>query len=168
VLQELTFDFKLHLATLQETITVTGEAPIVEVTKSEVSGAVLQDQIMALPVATRQFTDLALLLPGANADQRREWSDPVNIGAGAWHQTSFVMDGANNVWAATGESRMNFTQDAVREFKVITSGFKAEYGNSSTGVVVGVSKSGTNNLHGSAFECFHDKSLNTKAAFETT
>jgi hypothetical protein len=168
VLQELSLDFQMHLATLQESITVTGEAPIVEVTKSEVSGAVLQEQIMALPVSTRQFTDLALLLPGANADQRREWSDPVNIGAGAWHQTSFVMDGANNVWAATGESRMNFTQDAVREFKVITSGFKAEYGNSSTGVVVGVSKSGTNDLHGSAFEFFHDKSLNSKAAFETT
>jgi hypothetical protein len=166
VLQELTYDIRMTLATLEETITVAGAAPLVEVSKSEVSGAVVQEQIMALPVSSRQFTDLALLLPGANADQRREWSDPVNIGAGSWHQTSFVMDGANNVWAATGESRMNFTQDAVREFKVITAGFKAEYGNSATGVVVGVSKSGTNQFRGSGFEFFRHENLNAKAAFE--
>jgi hypothetical protein len=166
LLQETTIPIQMGLATVAETVTVTAETPLIEITKSEVSGAVMQDQIRALPTSSRTFTDLALLLPGANADQRREWSDPVNIGSGSWHQTGFVMDGANNNWAATGESRMNFTQESVREFKVVTSGFKAEYGTSANGIVIGVSKSGTNQYNGSAYMFFRNDALRALGPFE--
>lgn len=160
-------NFTLKLAGLEETVTVTSTVPLVEIARTEVGAAVLQEQILALPLSSRTFTDLALVLPGVNADQRREWSDPVNIGAGSWAQTSYLMDGTNNVWLRTAEPRMNFMQDSVREFKVITTGSTAEYGSSAYGVVVGMSKSGTNAFGGSAFEFFRHKALNAKAAFET-
>lgn len=165
--QEQTVNFTLKLAGMQESVTVTGVAPLIEAARTAVGAAVIQEQILALPLGSRTFTDLALILPGVNADQRRQWSDPVNVGAGSWNQTSFQMDGVANVWVGTGESRMNFMQDAVQEFKVLTSGFNAEQGFSASGVVLGVSKSGGNAFRGSGSYFYRDKALNTKGYFET-
>ena len=160
-------DFQLRLSTVAESATVIATAPVVDVTKSEVSGIVTQEQIAMLPVNTRQYLNLALLMPGTSQDAVRTFYNNVNVGAGgSFYSNGFVADGVANTWAQQGEPRQNFPQDSIREFKVNTTQFKAEYGLATGGLVTVVSKSGTNAFHGNAFEYFRDKSLNATNFFE--
>lgn len=166
---EVRQDFRLKLSDLAETVTVVAEAPVVDVTKSEVSGIVTQKQIETLPINTRQYLNLALLMPGTSQDAVRTFYNNVNVGAGGtFYSNGFVADGMVNKWAEQGEPRQNFPQDSIREFKVNTTQYKAEYGLATGGLVTVVSKSGTNEFHGNVFEYFRDKSLNARNYFEKT
>ncbi len=160
-------DFTLKLSSVAENVTVLAESPVVDVTKSEVSGVVTQKQIETLPVNSRQYLNLALLMPGTSQDAVRTFYNNVNIGAGGtFYSNGFVADGVGNTWAQQGEPRQNFPQDSIREFKVNTTQYKAEFGFATGGLVSVVSKSGTNQFHGNAFEYFRDKSLNATNFFE--
>ena len=144
--------FSLKPAALAETLTVQGESPIVDTTASNVSTSVSNEQIQDLPVASRRWLDLAMLTPGTSQDNIRGffYRGNVNVGAGTReYSNGFVVDGVNNTWAEMGEPRQNFAMDSIREFKVSTSNYKAEYGLATGGLVTVVSKSGTNVLHGS-------------------
>ena len=116
-------------------------------------------------MASRRWIDLAMLTPGVSQDNIRGffYRGNVNIGAGTReYSNGFVVDGVNNTWAQMGEPRQNFAMDSIREFKVSTSTYKAEYGLATGGMLSVVTKSGTNQLHGSAFMFFRDKSLTAK------
>ena len=124
--------------------------------------SVTNEQIQDLPVASRRWIDLAMLTPGVSQDNIRGffYRGNVNIGAGTReYSNGFVVDGVNNTWAQMGEPRQNFAMDSIREFKVSQSTYKAEYGLATGGLLTVVTKSGTNELHGSAFNFFRDKSL---------
>ena len=150
--QEAPIGFQAELATVAESVSVTGESPLVEITKAEISGVVAQDQIDNLPLNSRQYLNLALLMPGTSQDGARPYYNNVNISSGAtFYSTAFVADGMVNTWAEQGEPRQDLPQDAVEEFKVINTQAKAEYGLATAGVITVVTKSGTNNLHGNAF-----------------
>lgn len=161
-------DFSLGVQGLQERVTVTGTAPVVDTTKSEVSGVVTQEQIQALPINSRQYLSLALLMPGTSLDATRSFFPTVNVGGSmSFNSTGNVVDGMINSMAEDGEPRQNLPQDAVEEFKVSNTQFKAEFGLATGGMVQVVTKSGSNQLHGTAFEYFRDKALNAKGVFET-
>ena len=163
--------FALKPAALSETVTVTGESPIVDVTRSDVATAVSTQQIQDLPVASRRWIDLAMLTPGTSQDNIRGffYRGNVNLGAGTReYSNGFVVDGVNNTWAEMGEPRQNFAMDAIQEFKVSTSTYKAEYGLATGGVLSVVTKSGTNQLHGSGLLFFRDASITAKEFFQTT
>jgi hypothetical protein len=167
--QTAIMDFTLKTATLTETVTVTGESPLVDTTASVVAASVTNAQIQDLPVASRRWIDLAMLTPGVSQDNIRGqfYRGNVNIGAGTReYSNGFVVDGVNNTWAQMGEPRQNFAMDSIREFKVSQSTYKAEYGLATGGLLTVVTKSGTNDLHGSAFNFFRDKSLTAKTVFE--
>src|SRR5207247_2492635 len=162
-------DFRLKIQTLSETVTVTAEAPMVDVTKSEVAGVVTQRQMESLPINTRQYLNLALLMPGTSQDAVRVFYNNVNVGAGgSFYSNAFVADGVTNTWSEQGEPRQNFPQDSIREFKVNTMQYKAEYGLATGGLVTVVSRSGANASHGNLFDYFRDKALNTQNHFEKT
>ena len=78
------------------------------------------------------------------------------------------VDGVNNTWAEMGEPRQNFAMDSIREFKVSTSNYKAEYGLATGGLMTVVSKSGTNAWHGSGLLFVRDASITAKEYFQTT
>jgi carboxypeptidase family protein len=163
-------NFALKPATLSETVTVTGESPIVDVTRSDVSTSVSTQQIQDLPVASRRWIDLAMLTPGTSQDNIRGqfYRGNVNVGAGGReYSNGFVVDGVNNTWAEMGEPRQNFAMDAIQEFKVSTSTYKAEYGLATGGLVSVVTKSGTNQIHGSGLLFFRDASVTAKEFFQT-
>jgi hypothetical protein len=161
-------DFSMRVQGLQETVTVTGTAPVVDTTKSEVSGVVTQEQIQALPINSRQYLSLALLMPGTSLDATRSFFPTVNVGGSmSFNSTGNVVDGMINSMAEDGEPRQNLPQDAVEEFKVSNTQFKAEFGLATGGMVQVVTKSGSNQLHGTAFEYFRDKALNARGVFET-
>ena len=161
-------NFTLGLQTVQEVVRVTASQPVVDTTKSEVSGVVTQQQIDTLPVNSRQYLSLALLMPGTSIDATRAFFPTVNVGGSmTFNSTGNVVDGVINNFAEDGEPRQNLPQDAVEEFKVSNVQYKAEFGLATGGMVQVVTKSGTNSFRGSAYEFFRDQSLNAKGVFET-
>ena len=162
-------DFTLKPAGVAETITVAGESPVVDPTASTVATSISNSQIQNLPVGSRRWIDLAMLTPGTSQDNIRGffYRGNVNVGAGTReYSNGFLVDGVNNTWAEMGEPRQNFAMDSIREFKVSTSNYKAEYGLATGGLVTVVSRSGTNELHGSGLLFFRDKALTAKTVFE--
>src|SRR5436309_1715222 len=161
--------FTLKPAAVAETVVVTAESPIVDTTRSDVSTAVSTQQIQDLPVASRRWIDLAMLTPGTSQDNIRGffYRGNVNIGAGTReYSNGFSVDGVNNTWAEMGEPRQNFAMDAIQEFKVSTSNYKAEYGLATGGQLTVVTKSGTNTIHGSGLLFLRDKRINSETYFE--
>ena len=90
-------DFTLKVGTLTQSIVVSGEAPVVDTTKAEVSGVVTQEQIEALPINSRQYLSLALLMPGTSVDATRSFFPTVNVGGSMkFNSTGNVVDGMIN------------------------------------------------------------------------
>jgi len=156
----------LVLRGVQESITVTGQAPIVETTTTEVATVVTQEQIEMLPIANRQAGSLALLLPGTQLPTGTRRARPT-VGAGGANPnltTSYVDGGQNQIYNS-GQEFLEVPQSGIREFRVNISGSSAQY-SAVGGVVLTATKSGTNQFHGEAFEFFRDTSLNTMDRFE--
>jgi carboxypeptidase family protein len=154
-------DISMGVQTLQESVTVTGEAPVVETTKTEVGGVVTQEQISILPVQDRSVVNLALLMPGTGQDTARVKRPNASIGAAiGTASTNHLVDGVPNVTAKTAEPRSDIPQAAVREFAVHTTQQPAQYGWRPGGTMSVVTKSGTNAFTGEAFEFFRNQKMN--------
>ncbi|MSO81908.1 MAG: carboxypeptidase regulatory-like domain-containing protein, partial [Acidobacteria bacterium] len=127
--QEVRQNLRMALATLQETVTVTAESPVVEVSKTEVAAVITTEQLEMLPVANRALVTLSLLLPGTSQDGTRPRRNNAQVGAGTLQFTTLALaDGTLNMSTKAGEPRQDFPQAAVREVRVITSSAPAEYG----------------------------------------
>jgi outer membrane receptor protein involved in Fe transport len=164
----LVHDFTLGLAGVREVISVHAPAPVVDTTKAEVAAVVTQRQIETLPINSRQYLSLALLMPGTSLDSTRSFFPTVNVGGSmTFNSTGNYVDGVINNFAEDGEPRQNLPQDAVEEFKITQMQYKAEFGLATAGIIQVVTKSGRNDYHGNAFEYFRDKSLNARNPFES-
>ena len=167
--RELQQNITMGLSTLQESVTVTGQAPVVEVTKSEVSSVITQQQIEMLPVANRAAVTLALLLPGTSQDGTRPRRSNAQVGAGTLQfTTTNLADGTMNMSSKAGEPRQDFPQSAIQEFKVFTTQPPAEYGGRAGGVINVVTKSGTNSFTGEGYEFFRNRSMGRIDKFTQT
>src|SRR5262245_45651310 len=126
---ELRQDISMRVQTMAETVTVNGQAPVVDTTKSEVSNIVTQQQIETLPINSRQYLSLALLVPGTSLDSTRSFFPTVNIGGSlTFNSTTNIVDGMFNVMVEDGEPRQSLPEDAVQEFKVSSAQYNAEFG----------------------------------------
>ena len=167
---DATIDFQLTVAALQESVTVTGGAPAIEVSKSQQSSIVVPEQLQTLPNLGRNFLELAQLMPGSGPDNSRvQYFNPTKFGGVGDQRNGFttLIDGGDVDDVIWGSTTMNFSQEAVQEFKVFRNQFDAEYGNALAAVVTVVSKSGTNQVSGSGFYFGRDRALNATNAFAT-
>jgi hypothetical protein len=156
----------MSLQGIQEALTVTAQAPVVETTTTEVATVVTQEQIEMLPIANRQAGSLALLLPGTQLPTGTRRARPT-VGAGGANAnltTSYVDGGQNQIYNS-GQEFLEVPQSGIREFRVNISGSSAQY-SAVGGVVLTATKSGTNQFHGEVFEFFRDTSLNAMTKFE--
>ena len=155
--------------TKTEAVTVAGEAPLVDVVKTDSSTNIVPQQIQMLPTPDRDFQKLAFIAPGVERERggyRFISGDPV-IGAGGNASESTIMvDGVDFTDPALGLARVQFSQDAISEFRVITNRFDTEIGGSAGGALSIVTRSGTNNLLGTVFAYYRDKQLRAKGALE--
>ena len=155
-------DLTMQVGAITEVVTVTGEAALVDTTKSDMSGLITTQQIADLPVNGRNVLRLALLEGGVLERIGQTATSNSLIGgfgtqmtiAGARaHQNAFLLDGARvnnyNNYGPGSLARVQLGTDSVREFKVLTSNYSAEHGNAAGGVVSWVTKSGSNDYHGS-------------------
>jgi hypothetical protein len=161
--QTLTIDFSMVLKTTQEVVTVTGEAPVVDVEKTELSQVVSTAQVENLPLAGRRWETFELLSANATNDGGTGLVSFRGI-SGLYNSTS--IDGANNNQAFFSEARGRTTVpyvysiDSLQEFQVSTSNYSAELGQAAGGVINAITKSGTNLIHGDLFYYLRYPTLN--------
>jgi outer membrane receptor protein involved in Fe transport len=165
----LAIDIALKVAGAQEEVTVTAEAPVIETARTQQSSTVNERAVSNLPVNGRNFVDFVLTTPGVTRDSRL---GDISFAGQRGTLNSLVIDGADNnntffgqTLGRTGSGRApyQFSQDAVQEFQVNRSAYSAEYGRAGGAVINVVTKSGTNEFHGSAFEFYRNKSLNANS-----
>lgn len=168
--QSVQVDFMLRVEGRQEALTVLAEAPLVDVRDASIHQAVAREQIEGLPINGRNFTSFAVLTPGVTRDNTPQQGATATSGlsfAGQRARSNNVMvDGLDNNDLAGGSIRAVFSQEAIREFQVLTNSYSAEFGKASGGVLNIVTKSGTNAFHGNLFGYFRDRSLNARDYFE--
>ncbi|HEV7507870.1 MAG TPA: TonB-dependent receptor [Thermoanaerobaculia bacterium] len=151
-----TVNFTLQSSKISETITVTSEAPLVEVTNTTVGTTIQQEQIKNIPSAGRDFRQFVLLTPESRLESER---NTISLSGERGINTSVNVDGVdyNNaffggtVGAAEGRAPLSISQESIKEFSVVTNGASVEYGRSGGGFVNIITKNGTNNMRGSAF-----------------
>ena len=152
------------MATLAETVNVTGATPLIQTTASGVGAVVDVKRIESLPLNGRQFANLAATVPGVglsfHSDPTKSTQFAPLVNGGAGRNINYQIDGGDNNDDTVGGLLQLFPLEAVQEFNFQTQRFKAEYGRSNGGVLNVVTKSGTNLWTGSAFEFFRDKSMN--------
>ena len=169
-------DFTLQVGAVAESVTVTGEAPLIETTNATVANLVTEKEMRELPLNGRSFTDLTAIQPGAVTD--------LGIPAGVFQgggrivlngaratQSLYLLDGvemvspSNNV-APVSVMNQTLGVDTIREFTVIQNNYGAQYGRAIGGIVNSVTRSGTNQIHGSGFEFFRTDNLDAKNFFD--
>jgi hypothetical protein len=156
-------------ASVQETISVIDEAPLLN-TEPAQGTIVSQKELESLPLNGRQFANVAVLAPGTslayNADPTKPGQLTIALNAGSGRNVNFLIDGGDNTDDTIGGALQNFNLEAVQEFKIQTSQYKAEYGRSSGGVLSVVTKSGGNDFEGSVYEYRRDDSLSERTETE--
>src|SRR5262245_59776030 len=164
--QTATLNVRLAVAAGTQAVSVTAESPLIESSRTQVSSTVDSLAVANLPVNGRNFIDFVLLTPGVTRDVR---TGDISFAGQRGTLNSLVVDGADNnntffgqTAGRTGSGRapFQFSQDAVQEFQVNSNGYSAEFGRAGGAVINVVTKSGTNDLHGSGFWFYRDRSLN--------
>lgn len=164
--QSLRIDVALTLGAVSQTVTVESQAPIVETVNPTVGGTITGDAIQQAPLNGRNVLDLAKLLPGVTE------SNPDNTSAGTYSiaggrsdSVTFLMDGGLNNDLLDNGVVFNPNPDTIEEFRVLENNYTAEYGRNGGGIISEVTKSGTNTLHGSAFDYLRNGDLDANSYF---
>jgi hypothetical protein len=165
-----TVDFTMKVASVSETVTVSSESPLVQTTRSDVGQVITSAMVENIPLNGRKFQDLSLLVPGT---RQSNYYDPtktevggVSYGGMTGRSVNITVDGGDNNDGVVRGLLQQFSADAIQEYKVTTGRYSAEFGRSTGGVVNVITKSGTNDLHGTAFLFARDDSLNAETFFE--
>ena len=154
---------------LTESVVVTGETPLVDLSSKEIGGHVNAAELVDTLSFNRNFTSYLGLLPGvvASISTASFGADSINVNGQSVRNVNYMLDGANNndtFNGGNGGAQARVPVESVQEFQLLTSQFDAEYGSTSGGVVNAVSKQGTNAFRGSAFTFFQNQDM-TKADF---
>lgn len=161
-------DFSLQVGSVSEQVTVTGEAPLIETTTATVGGVVDSQQMRDIPLNARSFIELvplqtnAVFAEAGASSATKGFGKKLSISGQRYASNSFLLDGAdiNDAAGASGSAAETVAGvETVREFRVITNAYDAEYGRHTGGVISAVTKSGTNQIHGSLFEFLRNDSL---------
>ena len=168
VTQEAAIDITLQLGSTGQTVTVTEEAPLVDTTSSTVGGLVTEDKVIDLPLNGRNFTDLSLLQAGVTQNTAQGNVFGINgtffsSNGATTRSNNYLLDGAlmQYIFGLNNASIAGTTLgvDGIKEYRVVTSMFSADYGLTMGSQTVIVSKGGTNGFHGSAFEYIRNSAM---------
>ncbi|MBI4470976.1 MAG: TonB-dependent receptor [Acidobacteria bacterium] len=168
-------DLELELGEVVEEVTVESYDALLERETSSVGQVIENKTIVTLPLNGRNYSQLALLMPGVAPDQVASVSvfgvaDGLNVNGNRVLQNTFLIDGMDNnnhlLAIRTGSTQaLRPSIDAIQEFKVESANYSAEYGRAAGGVISVVIKSGTNSFHGSAFEFLRNDKLDANDFF---
>ena len=169
--QSLRFDITLKVGMTSQTVTVEAQVTGVETVNPTLGQSVTSRQVVDLPLDGRDVMRLALLLPGvteANPDYTGAATGGGNafsVAGGRPDSITFLLDGGLNNNLLDNSQVLDPNPDTVEEFRLLTSNYTAEYGRNAAGIISVVTKSGTNELHGSGFEFLRDQVFNANSYF---
>jgi hypothetical protein len=177
VQQELVVNASLEVGAVAQELVVSGEAPLVNTTSSALGSMVNEQRMSDLPLNGRNYVDLTLIQPGVSRQILASTGGSAGS-SGSWfsangaptRSNNFTLDGAsmqNGVGATTASAAgTSLGVDGIREYKVVTSAFSAEYGLVMGSQMIIVSKNGTNQWHGDAFEYLRNSALDARNFFD--
>jgi outer membrane receptor protein involved in Fe transport len=167
---QATVDFDMKVGGLAETVTVTTEVPLVETTTSDVGDVITSAMVENIPLNGRKFQDLSLLVPGTRPstyyDPTKTEVGGISYGGATGRNVIINVDGGDNNDGVVRGLLQQFTAEAIQEYKITTQRSTAEFGRSTGGVVNVITKSGTNDLHGSLFGFGRNQDLNSLTFFQ--
>lgn len=177
VQQNVHLDFSLKVGSVTQETVVTGAAPLLETETASLGDVVAGQQVRDLPLNGRRYTDLATLTAGVTKVLEgpvNGSATPTNGNAGGdfavngtrGDQNNFILDGVDNNSNDNGDLAFTSSVDAIAEFKVQTSNYSAEFGRSGGAVINATTKSGSNTVHGSAWEFLRNDVLDARGYFE--
>ena len=181
--QNLDLNITLALGSVNQQIVVSDAPPQVDLTTATLSNVVTGKEVRELPLNGRSWTDLASLSTGVTVIQtqppvsasdrpKRGLGGELSISGGRPQQNSYLLDGINiNDYSNAGPGSVlggNLGVDAIQEFNVVTINPTAQYGRTSGGVISAITRSGTNEFHGNAYEFLRNNALDAKNFFDTT
>jgi hypothetical protein len=159
-------DLKLKVSTINESVVVWAEQPLIDGMSTEGSKIIDNKRIQNLPINLRNFLSFAVTAPGVVIDRGPQSGGAPTSGLSINGQNprynNILVDGLDNNDPAVGSVRSSFPQEAVQEYQVIRSPFAAEYGRTVGGVINIVTQSGSNDLHGSGFYFFRNENLSAR------
>ena len=171
--QSATINVGLQVASQGARVVVTTEVQTIEPTKTEISQVVNTEQIASLPTSGRLFTDFALLTPGVTTSRTAlgttftEYeATQVSFGGMRSFSNEITVDGADFVNTISGVQRSTPPQESVQEFRVVNNSFGAEYSRALGGIVNIVTKSGTNDLHGSIYDFLQNSAADSRSLLQ--
>ncbi len=166
----ITLSFDLAVGDLTEAVEVTADAPLIETTKSDISGVVTPKEIQNLPLLNRTFAGLSIIMPEArpvgNFDPTKTRIGNFAMSGGDGRQLDVNVDGGDNKDNVVGSLIQNFAYESIQEFQVLQHRWTAESGRSVGGVVNVISKSGTNEFRGSLFGSYRSDGTRSMDFFE--
>ncbi len=172
--QILTLDVVLQLGGSTEVVEVTGAPPLVDTTSTQLGAVVNERSVSQLPLAQRDTYQLLQLQPGVQSQvgldsvYGSDRAGVVSVNGGRGRDNNFTVNGGDGNDQFAGLPAIQPSPDAIEEFRVLTNTFDAEYGRNSGAVVNVVTKSGSNEVHGNAYEFFRNKNLNAKGFFDSS
>jgi Carboxypeptidase regulatory-like domain/TonB-dependent Receptor Plug Domain len=163
-------EVRLEVGTLEETVTVSAESPLVDVTSKEIGGNITSETLVQLPSVNGNFIGFVGLLPGIVPSISTEsfGSDSISVNGQDPRNNNYMLDGGNNNDDVIGQragTQARTPIEAIQEFQVLTDQFDAEFGRTAGAVINAVTKQGTNQIRGSAFGYFQRGSLTEKDFF---
>jgi hypothetical protein len=166
------YPITMQLPTAETEVTVTGEALLVETAKTSTSTTIGQQRIDNLPINGRNYVNFSL----TNSQVQRDVAPSIgaaptsglNFGGQRARSNAVNVDGMDAVDNSVNGIRSTLSQEGVQEFQIITNGYEAEYGRASGGVVNIITKSGTNDFHGSAFGYLRNRDFQAQNPFTNT
>jgi Carboxypeptidase regulatory-like domain/TonB dependent receptor-like, beta-barrel/TonB-dependent Receptor Plug Domain len=167
-------DLSLPLASVQEDLVVTGDAPLVETTTATVSSLIGAKAVEDLPLVNRDLTQLTFLQPGvikspAGPELFAGMGDKFTVAGARGTQNLYLLDGVSNADLSgnpQGVSGSYSGAETVQEIQIVTNNYSAEYRSAAGGIVSAITKSGTNTVHGSLFEFYRGDALDSQGFFD--
>src|SRR6266566_30924 len=162
-------DAVLEVGGVAEEVSITADAPRVNMSDASIGSTVSNKEIVSLPLVNRDLYTLLTLTPGVDqSDASNPLGSPaqisvVNGSSSGTGSIAYYLDGGNNTAGLRNTGNSLPSPDAVQEFRVITNSYSAEFGRFAGGMVDVVTKSGSNNIHGSLFEFFRNDALNANS-----
>jgi Carboxypeptidase regulatory-like domain/TonB dependent receptor/TonB-dependent Receptor Plug Domain len=163
-------DIVLQVGAVSEQVTVTETEPLLQTDTSTVGQVIDLQKVSQLPLNERNFLAFTLLVPGAqlpsDGSQNSTQGGSISVNGAREQANNFLLDGVDNNDLAINQYTVLPSVDAIEEFKVQSSNSSAEFGRSAGAQINVVTKSGTNQFHGTAFEFFRNRNLDAKNFFD--
>jgi hypothetical protein len=164
--QSLRIDFKMEVGAESQTVDVGAEAAPVETVNPTLGQSITGRALTNMPLNGRDMLDLALLQPGVTeSNDDNGGAGSYSIAGGRTDSVTFLLDGGNNNDLLDNSNLLDPNPDAIAEFRLLTSDYTAEYGRNGGGIISIVTKSGTNQIHGSTFEFIRNRAFDANDYF---